>query len=113
MPTWAFEMLSIVPDLLLHLGWNEAKMRAAIEPSMYATDLALEFALQGMPFRQAYQETAKLLASSEPNNLLSQRKPEQSLAARVSPGAAGNPLLDRLKAQLDELKMEYDVYKKC
>ena len=33
-------------------------MRAALEPSMYATDLAVDLARQGVPFREAYRQAA-------------------------------------------------------
>ncbi|MDE2054766.1 MAG: argininosuccinate lyase, partial [Xanthomonadaceae bacterium] len=42
--------LELVPDLLARLEWNESTMRAAIEPAMYATDVAIEQAAAGVPF---------------------------------------------------------------
>src|SRR5688500_9974587 len=50
--------LELLPDLLRRLQWNADAMRAAIEPAMYATDVAIERALAGVPFRQAYREAA-------------------------------------------------------
>jgi argininosuccinate lyase len=67
-------------------------MRAALEPSMYATDLAVELAAQGLPFRDAYQRAA------DPSQWVA-REPEGSLASRLSPGAAGDLQLDRLAAR--------------
>ena len=43
--------LRLLPALLQALEWKPARMRAALEPSMYATDLAVDLARQGMPFR--------------------------------------------------------------
>jgi argininosuccinate lyase len=71
-------------------------MRAALEPSMYATDLAVDLAKRGMPFRDAYREAADPRRWADGD-------PAASLAARVSPGAAGELRLDALRARLDAL----------
>lgn len=81
--------LGLLPDLLRAFEWQPERMRAAIEPSMYATDLAVELATQGVPFRDAYQRAA------DPAQWVS-REPQGSLAARVSPGAAGDLRLGAL-----------------
>jgi argininosuccinate lyase len=91
--------LELLPDLLARLQWNETAMRAAIEPSMYATDVAIEQANAGVPFREAYK-----LAAASANAAGEGRTPEQSLAARVSPGAAADLRLDELRARLEKLK---------
>ena len=90
--------LALLPDLLARFTWNPEAMRAAIEPSMYATDLAIEQAAAGVPFREAYRHAADAAAQSGVG-----RTPEASLAARVSPGAAGDLRLDELRARLDAL----------
>jgi argininosuccinate lyase len=87
--------LALLPDLLARLEWNAPAMRAAIEPSMYATDVAIEQAAAGVPFRDAYRNAAEAAA-----NAGSGRTPEASLAARVSPGAAADLQLDVLQARL-------------
>lgn len=92
--------LQLLPELLLGLRWNEAAMAAAIEPAMYATDVAVEQAIAGVPFRDAYRAAADSAASAGQG-----RSPESSLAARVSPGAAGNPhwpMLHERLAALDQ-----------
>lgn len=91
------DALALLPDLLARMRWEQSRMRAAIEPAMYATDLAIERAVAGVPFRQAYHEAAEAFGS------LGDRTPEASLAARTSPGAAGDPRLDLLQARLDAL----------
>jgi argininosuccinate lyase len=63
---------------------------------MYATDLAVDLAKQGMPFRDAYREAADPARWTEGD-------PAASLAARVSPGAAGHLRLDALRERLDAL----------
>ncbi|MFA5589958.1 MAG: lyase family protein [Lysobacteraceae bacterium] len=89
------DALALLPDLLRQMQWKPDAMRAAIEPAMYATDVAIEAALAGIPFRDAYRAAAD--ASSEAGQ---GRTPEGSLAARVSPGAEGQLRLDVLEARL-------------
>lgn len=88
-------VLEIVPDLLTRMHWNAAAMRAAIEPAMYATDVAIEQAVRGVPFRDAYRAAADAVQTVGLG-----RTPEQSLAARVSPGAHADLRLDELRERL-------------
>jgi argininosuccinate lyase len=90
--------LALVPDLLSRMQWNETAMRAAIEPAMYATDVAIEQAAAGVPFRAAYRAAAQAVNAAGQG-----RTPEGSLAARVSPGAAGDLRLDALQRRLEQL----------
>src|SRR5690606_23288650 len=89
--------LALLPDLLRNLEWNPGRMRAALEPSMYATDLAVEMAKDGVPFRNAYRQAADPARWVEGD-------PTASLAARVSPGAAGDLRLDELDKRLAALR---------
>lgn len=88
------DALALLPRLLTDLQWNADAMRAAIDPTMHATDLAIERAAAGVPFREAYRA-----ALDEPE-ALSQRTPEASLAARVSPGGAADLRLEELQQRL-------------
>jgi len=90
--------LELVPDLLARLAWNESAMRAAIEPAMYATDVAIEQAAAGVPFRDAYRAAADAAASAGEG-----RTPEDSLAARVSPGSGNDLRLVELRDRLSRL----------
>ncbi len=90
--------LELLPGLLAQMQWNEAPMRAAIEPAMYATDVAIEQAAAGVPFREAYRAAAETAASAGAG-----RTPEASLAARTSPGAGHALRLDELRARLAAL----------
>jgi len=92
------DALALLPDLLARLEWNAPAMRAAIEPSMYATDVAIEQAAAGVPFREAYRKAADMAASAGEG-----RAPESSLATRTSPGAAADLRLTELRARLDAL----------
>lgn len=88
--------LALLPDLLRNLEWRTERMRAALEPSMYATDLAVDLARQGVPFRDAYQQAADPQRWQEGD-------PARSLAERVSPGAAADLRLDTLRQRLAAL----------
>lgn len=88
--------LELLPDLLRNLEWKPERLRAALDPSMYATDLAVDLARQGVPFRDAYKQAADPARWAEGD-------PEVSLAARVSPGAAADLRLDTLRQRLQAL----------
>ena len=89
--------LGLVPDLLSGLEWHLERMRAAIAPELHATDRANELVGDGRPFREAYRQAAAELDS------LSRRRPEDSLEARISPGACARLELDRLHHRLNTL----------
>ena len=88
--------LALLPDLLRNLEWKPEALAAALEPSMYATDLAVDLARDGVPFRDAYRQAA------DPQRWLA-GDPAASLGARVSPGAAGDLRLDLLHQRLETL----------
>jgi argininosuccinate lyase len=88
--------LSLLPELLRSFQWKPELLRAAIEPSMYATDLAIDLARDGVPFRDAYRQAA------DPARW-TQGDPEKSLAARVSPGGSANLQLNQLRDRLQAL----------
>ena len=90
--------LELLPALLANLEWREDRLRAAIDPGMYATDVAVEAATAGVPFREAYKAAAASADSAGQG-----RTPEGSLAARVSPGAAADLRLDELQARWQSL----------
>lgn len=88
--------LALVPALLSSLEWQASAIDGAMEPSMHATDLALDFARSGLPFREAYAKAA--------DPALWQRKSAQdSLQMRVSEGSGINLGLEKLKQRLAAL----------
>jgi argininosuccinate lyase len=91
--------LELLPDLLANLEWRQDRMRAAMDSGMYATDVAVEQAAAGVPFREAYRAAA---ASADQAG--TGRTPESSLAARVSPGAAADLRLNELRERWNGLK---------
>jgi argininosuccinate lyase len=86
--------LALVPELMRSLEWRVGPLEAALDPSMYATDLAVDLARSGTPFREAYVQAA------DPSRWAA-GDPVASLQARVSPGAPGAPALDPIRARLD------------
>ncbi|HYG05035.1 MAG TPA: argininosuccinate lyase [Stenotrophomonas sp.] len=90
--------LELLPALLANLEWRPEQMRAAIDSGMYATDVAVEAALAGVPFREAYKAAAAAADTAGQG-----RTPEGSLAARVSPGAAADLRLELLQARWQAL----------
>lgn len=92
--------LALLPDLLANFAWRPERMRAAIDAGMYATDVAVEAAIAGVPFREAYKAAAADAEAAGQG-----RTPEGSLAARTSPGAAADLRLQVLRARWDALDM--------
>ena len=92
--------LELLPALLANLEWRDDKLRGAIDSGMYATDVAVEAAVAGVPFREAYRAAAESAGEAGAG-----RTPEASLAARVSPGAAADLRLDELRARWEALRI--------
>jgi len=92
------EALSLVPNLIAKMEFDEAKMAAAISADMYATDRAIELVREGVPFRTAYRQVADEL------DTLDARRPEDSLLARSSPGATADMMLPALRERLGALR---------
>ena len=90
--------LELLPDLLANLDWREDRLRAAIDAGMYATDVAVEAAVSGVPFRDAYKAAAMQIETAGQG-----RTPEVSLAARVSPGAGPNLRLAELERRWQQI----------
>ena len=67
---------------------NDAALRAAFKPEIFATDRALQLASEGTPFRDAYREVGRSL------DTLAGQDPVQAIARRTSTGAPGNLRLD-------------------
>jgi len=92
--------MALLPDLLTGLEWQTRRMRSAIAPALHATDRANELVGEGKSFREAYRQAAAEL------DQLSRRQPEDSLRARVSPGACSRLELERLQQRLESLNSE-------
>lgn len=90
--------LRLVPALLDGLVWDSEAMAAAIDPALHATDRANELVRDGLPFRDAYRQVAAQMGA------LSERSAEDSLKARVSPGACADLQLAALHSRLAQLR---------
>ena len=94
----AQQLLQLVPDFLAHMMFDEAQCRKAISVEMYATDRAVELAAAHVPFREAYRQVVREY------DQLQDRTPDESLQARVSPGACAALELDQLRNRLKALQ---------
>jgi len=90
----ALRALAILPPLIEGIEFQTDNMRNAISREMYATDLAINNTVEGMPFRDAYRKAKETLGGSE------EISPEDSLAMRMSPGASGDLKLGRIREYL-------------
>jgi argininosuccinate lyase len=87
--------MRLLPRLVASLSLDEQKMAKAITPECFATDRAVELSAKGLPFRDAYRQVAKEIATLDAGDA------PASLEARVSFGAPGNLALDQLERRLN------------
>ncbi len=92
--------LSLVPRVIVGMTFDRERMARAVSADMVATDRAVDLAVAGVPFRDAYARIAKEVGSAE---LPAGDAARVSLERRVSLGAPGNLGLDRLEARLSLL----------
>ena len=83
----------MLPRVVAGMTFDRERMRRALTPDCFATDRAVELALAGVPFRDAYRQVAKEIAS------LAEGDADRSLAARTSPGACGDLRLGDIRAR--------------
>ena len=89
--------LALVPEMVEDITINKNACMDAINIDMYKTDLSIEYAVKGIPFRAAYQEIK--YQDLSPLGF----SPEDSINKRVSPGACANLMLVELEKRLQEL----------
>jgi argininosuccinate lyase len=89
--------LALAPALVRDLAWNETAMSSAISGELFATDLSVDLALEGVPFREAYRQVGERLDELGPGDTA------DSLQRRVSPGACGDLRLDELRSRLESI----------
>jgi argininosuccinate lyase len=78
-----------IMDLTIQeLTVNEAVLKAAFRPEIFATDRALQMVSEGTPFRDAYREVGRSLGT------LAGQDPVLAISRRSSTGAPGNLRLD-------------------
>lgn len=91
----SLQALSIVPGLIGGLEFKQQQMKDAISPEMFATDIALQHAASGVPFRQAYLDAKAQLDRIEAPDIAA------NLAQRTSPGACGDLRLAQIRQRLE------------
>ena len=91
------EAVALVPMVIRTTEFRLDRMRAAIDPTMLATDRAVELAAGGMAFRDAYRRVGESLDS------LADADPSASLEARVSMGGCADLRLDLIEARVRAL----------
>lgn len=91
------DALSLVPGLINGCRFDLDRMRDSIDSSMMATDHAVDLAVSGVPFRDAYKRIADEIQRETPAD------PEASVQSRTSPGACAELMLGRISAQIDAL----------
>lgn len=91
------DALTMVPMLLTETRFDVDRMRSCIDPSMLATDRAVELAVSGIPFRDAYKRVADATGTMGPGNI------DASVRDRVSPGACADLRLDEIARFIDQI----------
>lgn len=89
------DTISLIPRLIECTQFNTVAMRKAIDPSMMATDMAIDLAASGASFREAYRSVGESLDQFE------RADPSASISARVSPGGCGNLQLDQIQHRIN------------
>lgn len=92
------QSLEVVALIMAKVTLNEEKCLAGFSPEVFATDHALALATSGVPFRDAYRETALNIDKLELND------PVSNILAKKHQGATGNLGLDLLYQQIQDLK---------
>ncbi len=92
----SLEALSHIPRLIETATLHTQRMRDAIEPAMFATDIAVKLSSEGVPFRDAYVRAAQSIDGLTTEEV----DADESIRARVSPGACANLMLDAIEARL-------------
>lgn len=92
------QTLEVVAIIMAQVSVNQEKCLAGFTPEVFATDYALQLAVQGVPFRDAYGQVAANLQNSGLND------PLQNILAKTHLGATGNLGLDSIKNRINELK---------
>jgi argininosuccinate lyase len=96
----ALQACAIAPRVIAGLTIHADRMRAAIDPALGATDKAVELAVAGAPFRDAYRIVGESLRD------LGSIDADESVRKRVSPGACADLRLDFLASRLAEARRQ-------
>ena len=92
------QTLDVVAIIMAEVTPNKDKCLAAFSGDVFATDYALQLALEGVPFRDAYQQIANSL------DKLATSDPLHNIQSKIHVGATGNLGLTAIKTQINTLK---------
>jgi argininosuccinate lyase len=93
------ECLQMMERLAADVVFDEQAMRASCTPDIYAADIAMDKAQQGVPFRDAYQAAMAELNSVTIDDAFVNAR----IDAYQTIGSMGNPGLDRYEEPLAEV----------
>jgi len=82
-------MLAILSRALPELTWDEKMLAGSLSVEMFATHRALELVTEGVPFRNAYRQSAAELKSGD--TAVWPQDPNAAIAAMSHLGAPANP----------------------
>lgn len=88
------EAVALTPGVIGQTEFRLGAMRSAIDAGMCATDRAVELAVKGAPFREAYRRVAESVGQGGADA-------EASVRARVSPGGCADLRLDEIAARIE------------
>jgi argininosuccinate lyase len=91
----ALSCLKITTLTIRNLEPDQDRLAAACTPDLFAAEKAYDLVRQGMPFRDAYREVAKSLASLEGEN------PAEAIQKKAHLGGTANLGLEALRARLE------------
>jgi len=97
----AIETLALFPLVIQGTKFKKDALLEAFDTPMYATDLAVELASDGLPFRTAYQQVVERYKELE------NRTPKDSLLKRVSPGGCNDLMIESLNERFERMCVEY------
>lgn len=98
----AISTLAIFKTVIDKIKVNKEKCIAACTKDLFATEHAYLLVKKGIPFRDAYRQTAENMEN------LPEFNPVQSIKSKKHIGSTGDLRLDRLKQQIKKLNGEID-----
>lgn len=88
-------LLDAAAAVIPGLDWQDAAMRAALSPDLFATAEAMRLVAEGTPFRDAYRDVGTHL------DALAVPEPADALAAYQTPGGPGHVGVPALRGRID------------
>jgi argininosuccinate lyase len=93
------ECMRMATKLFAGIKCDKKALKAGLTPEVFATDLALKYVAEGVPFREAYDRVKSELGQGVDASLI-----QQALASRTHLGSAGNLDLQGCKSKVNKIK---------